>query len=85
MSRSVNKVQYVFLAILHILHLDGVALDGDAALALQVHIVKHLILEFTVVYGFGILEKTVGQRALSVVDMRYDAEISNVFHKAAKI
>ena len=84
-ARRVDEVQDVCLAVIVVLHLDGVALDGDATLTLQIHIVEHLILELAVVYGFGILEKTVGQRALSVVDMRNYAEISNIFHKAAKI
>ncbi|MPN11782.1 hypothetical protein SDC9_159090 [bioreactor metagenome] len=33
-SRSVNQVQGVFLAIMFMFHLNGVALDGDAALPL---------------------------------------------------
>ena len=43
-SRRVDQIECVFLSILYIFHLYGVALDGDAALALQIHIVKHLSL-----------------------------------------
>ena len=78
MSRGVNQVQDIFLALIHILHLDGVALDGDAALALQVHVVQHL--SFRHLDGLGELQQTVGQRRLAVVDMCYDAEISYMVH-----
>ena len=60
MSRSVNKVQNVFLALVLILHLDGVALDCDAALLLQVHVVKHLTLGD--IDGMSVLQQTVSQR-----------------------
>ena len=84
-TRRVNKVENVLLALVVVLHLDGVALDGNAALAFQVHVVEHLILEIAVAHGLGILQQTVGQRALAVINMRNNTEISNIFHKAAKI
>jgi hypothetical protein len=55
-----------------------VALDGDAPLALQVHIVEHL--PFGHLNGFGIFQQTVGQGRLSMVDMGYDAEVSDIIH-----
>ena len=55
-TRSVDKVQDILFTLVVVLHLDGVALDGNAALAFKIHIIKHLILEITVVDGVGILE-----------------------------
>ena len=66
------------LAVLLIVHLYGVALDGDAALALQVHVVEHLGLHVLGVHGAGALQQTVGKRRLAVVDVRDDAEIPDI-------
>ena len=78
MSRSVDKVKCVFLTIEFVLHLDGVALDGDATFFLQIHIVEHLSVRN--VDGLGTFQQSVGQRTLSVVDVSNDAEIAYVFH-----
>ena len=73
-SRRVNQVQDIVAP----LHLDCVALDGDAALLLQIHVVEHLPLGD--LDGFRVLQQSVGQGRFAVVDMRYDAEISDVIH-----
>jgi len=65
--------------------LDSVAFDGNTTLTFQVHVIEHLILELAIIHGFRILEKAVGQCTFTMVDMRYNAEISDVFHKGAKI
>ena len=52
-------------------------LDGDAALALEVHRVEHLRLHLARLEGAGDLEKAVGQRRLAVVDVRDDREIAD--------
>ena len=54
-------------------------LDGDAALALQVHGVEHLLHHFALGEGAGDLEQPVGQRGLAVVDVRNDREIADEF------
>ncbi len=58
---------------------DGVGLDGDAALALEVHIVENLVLHLAQGDGIGQLQDAVGQRALAVVNMGDDAEIPDIF------
>ena len=68
MSWSVNQVENVFTSLgpcvvrcpIVILHLNGVALDGDTALTFKVHVVKHL--PFGHLNGLGELKQTVGQR-----------------------
>ena len=52
-------------------------LDGDAALALQVHRVQHLRHHFALGKRAGDFEQAVGQRRLAVIDVRNDTEISN--------
>ena len=81
----VDEVQHVPLPAAHVVHLYGVALDGDAALALQVHIVEHLRLHLPLPHRLGVLQQTVGQRRLAVVDVRYDAEVSDILHLRNKV
>jgi hypothetical protein len=50
-----------------------VALDGDATLTLEVHVVEHLPLGY--LYGFRMFEQPVGQGRFAVVDMRDDTKI----------
>ncbi len=58
---------------------DGLRLDGDPALALDVHIVEHLGVAGHLAVGeaAGRLDQPVGERRLAVVDMRDDAEIAD--------
>ena len=58
-------------------HPDGLALDGDAALALDVHPVEVLRPRAPLVDDAGQLQHPVGQRRLAVVDVGDDAEVAN--------
>ena len=58
-------------------HPDGLALDGDAALALDVHPVEVLRPGAALVDDAGELQHPVGQRRLAVVDVRDDAEVAD--------
>src|SRR3569833_1559829 len=66
---------------------DTLGLDGDAALALEVHRVEHLGLHLTVAQTAAHLDETVGERRLTVIDMGDDGKVSNVLHaqKSEKI
>ena len=79
MSRGVDEVEEVLLSVLGVVeHRDGVALDGDAALALEVHGVERLLLELALRNGLRELQNAVRERGLAVVHMRDDAEIADV-------
>ncbi len=54
---------------------DGVRLDGDAALPLEVHVVEDLGLHFTPGNGAGQLEQSVAERGLAVIDVRNNREL----------
>ena len=54
------------------------ALIVTPRLALQIHVVQHLLLHVAVGDGAGDLQQPVGQGALAVVDMGDDAEIADV-------
>ncbi len=75
---SVNEVEHIILTTTLVVHLDGVALDGDATFLFQVHIVEHLPLGHG--NGLRVLQQTVCQRTLPVVDMGNNAEVSYVLH-----
>ena len=84
-ARGVDEVQPVGLASAVVEHLYRVALDGDALLLLEVHVVEDLVLHVAFAERPGEFQQPVGKRALAVVDMRYYAEVPDVFHKQAQI
>src|SRR5262245_55115751 len=53
-------------------------LDGDAALALEIHRVEHLRFHLAGLKRAGDLEKPVGERRFAVIDVRDDGEIPDV-------
>jgi len=77
-SRRVDEVEHVGFAVERILHLDGVALDGDAALTFQIHVVEHLPLGD--LDGLRALKQAVGQGGFAVVDVRNYTKVSDVPH-----
>ena len=81
MSRSVDEIEGVIFAIESILHLNGMAFNSDSALAFKVHIIEHLGLHLLVSHSVGVFKKTIGESALTVVDVRYDAKIPDILHK----
>jgi hypothetical protein len=57
----------------------GVGLDGDAALALDIHRIEHLLLHLALLERAGHLDEPVGERRFAVVDMGDDGEVADVF------
>ena len=78
MPRGIDKVKDVFLSLVFIFHLYGMALDGDATLLLQFHIIQHL--PFCDLYGVCVFKQAVCQCAFSVVDMGDNAKVSYMSH-----
>ena len=77
---GVDEVQLIPVAVVGaVIEADGVGLDGDAALALQVHGVEHLLHHFALGKRPGDFEQTVRQRGLAVIDVRDDREIPDEF------
>ena len=74
--RSVYQVQRIALP----LHLNSVALNRDATLFFQIHVVQHLVLHLTWVHRMRILQHPISQRRFAVVDMSYDAKIAYILH-----
>ena len=80
MARSVDEVQGVDLPVdaRPVPDAGGLQLDGDAALALDVHAVEELRLHVALGHGLGRFQEPVGQGRLAVVDVRDDAEVANL-------
>ena len=52
--------------------------DCDASLALQIHVVEHLT--FGYLNRFRVLQQTVGQRRLAMINMGNNAKIPYILH-----
>ena len=73
----VDQVELIFLAVGGaVLQADALGLDGDAALALEVHGVEDLRVHLALAERAGKLEQAVGQRGLAVVDVRDNAKVA---------
>ena len=85
MPGSIDKVEKVLLSFMDIFHLDGMALYCYSSFPLEIHIIEDLVLIFPFRYGLGFLKQPVSQGAFTVVNMCYDAEISDVVHQQSVI
>jgi hypothetical protein len=75
----IDQVQDVLLATIgRVVQADGVRLDRDAALALEIHRIENLRLHLTRLEGTGELEEAICQRRLAMVDVRDDRKVSDV-------
>jgi hypothetical protein len=78
MARRVDQVERVAVAVrCTVFEAHGVGLDGDAALALDIHRIEQLLLHVAVGHGAGGLDQPVGQGGFPVVDMGDDGEIAD--------
>jgi len=79
MAGRVDQVEHVIPAVARpVIEPHGLRLDGDAALALDVHGIEHLLDHLAVGKPAGQLDQPVGQGRFAVVDMRDDREIADV-------
>jgi hypothetical protein len=56
---------------------DAFRFDGDAALALQIHGVEHLLVHFALRKRPGHFEQAIGKRGFAVIDVRDDTKIAD--------
>ena len=87
MAGGVDQVQFVVGAAERIAQPDGLGLDGDAALALQVHSVQVLLAHLALGHRMGEIQEPIGQGRLAVVDVRHDAEVADkgLIHGTASV
>jgi len=79
MARRVDQIEHIALAIEgRVINSDCVGLNGDTALAFDIHTVQHLRLHIPFLNGSSLLDQPVSQSGLSVVNMRHDGEVSDM-------
>jgi hypothetical protein len=82
MARGIDQIENILFSILGAVGKgDGLALDGDSPLALNVHIIEDLVFEVPLVYHASVLDEAVCKGRFPVIDMSDNTEITNVFHK----
>ena len=70
---SVDQVEHIVLAVARAIgEPHGLRLDGDAAFALDIHRIQHLLHHLALSQTAGRLDQPVGQRRLAVIDRRGD-------------
>ena len=75
---GVDQVQLVLDAVVGgVAHADGLRLDGDALLALEVHLIEDLLGHVALGDRAGELEEAVGEGGFAVVDVGDDAEVAD--------
>ncbi len=75
----VHEVEDIGLAVLgFVIEPHRLRLDGDAALALDVHGIEHLLDHVARRHRPGLLDEPVGERRLAMVDMGDDREVSDI-------
>ena len=79
MAWRVHQVDLIGLAIVcGIIQPYGLGLDGDTALALDIHAIEHLLLHLPVGEAAAELDQSIRQRGLAVVDMGDDREVPDM-------
>ena len=60
MTRRVNEIKLIFLPVVgSIVHRHGTCFDGNAALTLQIHVIKDLVLHGALIHTVGQFQNTV--------------------------
>ena len=86
MARGVDHVELIALPVLraHVVQRDALGLDGDAALALELHGVQHLGLHLAVGQPAAQLDQAVCEGRFAVVDVGDDGEVTYIPHEALR-
>ena len=78
MARCIDEVEDILLAVLGLVYsADGLGLDGDSALPLQIHIVQHLGLHLPAGQKAGFLNNPVRQGGFAVIYVCHNTKIAD--------
>ena len=82
MAGRVNQVENIVLPVIGlVVQPDGLRLDGNAALALDIHRVEDLFLHLAQVESARKLDQAIGERGLAMVDVSDDGKIADVLQR----
>src|SRR5690606_1144980 len=80
--RRVDEIEFVALAVARgVVEPHGLRLDGDAAFALDVHRVEHLLAHLAFAQPAGDLDQPVGERRLAMIDMGDDGKVADMVER----
>src|SRR4030043_631252 len=81
MTWRVDQIENILLSVSGVIgKRNGLTLDGDPPLALDVHVIQDLILEVSLINQTRILNEAVCKGRFSMVNVCDDAEVTYVFH-----
>ncbi len=76
---GINQVQRVLFTVICLVdQANGLSLNGNAALLLDIHGIENLLRHLTISESAGRLDEAIGQGGLTVVDVRDNREIANI-------
>ena len=79
MPRRIDKVQLIPLTITRSIGQGhALRLNRNAAFAFNIHGIEHLRIHFALTETAAELDKTIRDRRLSMIDMRYDRKIADM-------
>jgi len=80
MAWRIDKVKLINFAVLRFkIQRHALRFNGNAAFFLNIHGVKNLCRHFPVAETSANLNKTIGKRRFTMIDVRDDGKISNMF------
>ena len=81
MSGRIDEIQIVYGTVCRaIVERDALSLDSNAPFTFQIHGIKNLLRHLPLAQAAALLNKAIGQRRLTVVNVRDDGEVANVLH-----
>ena len=79
MPWRINQVKYIALAIRCLVFEPyRIGLDGNPALALQIHSIEHLRFHFALAQGAGELDQSVSEGRFAMVDVRDNGKVADL-------
>ncbi len=81
MPWCIDKIEFVPGAVTcRVIERDALCLDRNAAFALEIHRVQHLVSHLSRLQSTAMLDEPVRQGRLTVIDMRNNREVSDLVH-----
>ena len=79
MPRRIDKVQLISLAVTRsVRQRHALRLNSNTAFAFDIHGIEHLRIHFALTETAAELDKTIRDRGLSMINMRYDRKIADM-------
>lgn len=79
MAGCIDKIEFVYFAVFgFVWEMNALSFNGNSPFAFQIHAVENLLGHFSIRETATQLDKSVGNRGFTVIDMGDNGKISNV-------